>query len=161
MTCFGNSADVAAGLGQGQDSDALLSVRLSNITFAGNLAEEAANHFLQDAGETHLHNVLFGPSLHAGCEASSTPLITLLGGNMDSDGSCDVERTEPDPGLATSIAFDRGRTPTVALLPLRQRSIPAPTKAAPPPISAVRFARSTAMETTSRSATSAPMSAHR
>lgn len=36
---------------------------------------------------------------------------------MDSDASCGVEQTEPNPGLADSLAFNGGSTPTVELLP--------------------------------------------
>ena len=66
---------------------------------------------------TSLRNVLFGPSPGDGCDSTSAPLITLLGGNMDADGSCGVERTELDPGLANTLEFDGGFTPTLALLP--------------------------------------------
>lgn len=117
VTFFGNSADIAGGFGQSQDSTAPLSVSLSNVTFAGNSAAESAAHFFQDAGTTDLRNVLFGPSVLTACSSTSAPLITLLGGNMDADGSCGVERTELDPGLADNLAFDGGFTPTVALLP--------------------------------------------
>jgi hypothetical protein len=54
---------------------------------------------------------------YGGCNSTSAPVITLLGGNMDSDASCGVEQTEPNPGLASSLAFNGGFTPTVELLP--------------------------------------------
>jgi CSLREA domain-containing protein len=117
VTFFGNSADIAGGLGQSQDSDAALTVTLSNVTFADNVATGAGDHFFQDAGTTALRNVLFGPSMLNACNSTSLLLISLLGGNMDADGSCGVERTEADPGLADSLAFEGGFTPTVPLLP--------------------------------------------
>jgi hypothetical protein len=116
VTFFGNSADVAGGFGQSQDSAADLSVTLSNVTFAGNSATDSADHLFQDAGSTHLRNVLFGPSVLGACSSTAAPVITVLGGNMDTDGSCGVEFTTPDPGLADSLVFDGGFTPTVALL---------------------------------------------
>jgi CSLREA domain-containing protein len=116
VTFFGNSADIAGGFGQTQDTEAALTVTLSNVTFAGNGATQVADHFFQNAGTTRLRNVLFGPSLLAACNGTAAPVITLLGGNMDSDGSCAVERTALDPGLADGLAFDGGFTPTVALL---------------------------------------------
>jgi CSLREA domain-containing protein len=116
VTFFGNSADIAGGFGQSQESTAALTVTLSNVTFADNSAVDAGDHLFQDAGETRLRNVLFGPSMLTACNSTSAPVITLLGGNMDADGSCGVERTAPDPGLADSPTFDGGFTPTVALL---------------------------------------------
>jgi hypothetical protein len=117
VTFFDNSADLAGGFGQSERTIAPLSVTLSNVTFAANMAVEAGDHFFQDAGVTNPRNVLFGPSSLDGCDRSSALVITLLGGNMDSDGSCGVEQTELDPGLAIAPAFDGGFTPTLALLP--------------------------------------------
>lgn len=117
VTFFGNRAEIAGGFGQSQDSAAALSVTLSNVTFADNVATLAADHFFQDAGSTALRNVLFGPSQLKACDSTGDPLITLLGGSMDADGSCGAERTEQDPGLANRLAFDGGFTPTLALLP--------------------------------------------
>lgn len=71
----------------------------------------------QGCSSTALRNVLFGPSQLKACDSTGAPLITLLGGSMDADGSCGAERTEQDPGLANRLAFDGGFTPTLALLP--------------------------------------------
>lgn len=117
VTFFGNIADIAGGFGQSQDSAAPLSVTLSNVTFADNMAAESGDHLFQDAGSTLLRNVLFGPSALTACNSNAAPVITVLGGNMDTDGSCGVEFTTPDPGLADSLAFDGGFTPTVVLRP--------------------------------------------
>lgn len=116
VTFFGNGADVAGAFGQSEQSLATLSVTLSNVTFAANVAFQAGDHFFQDAGETSLRNVLFGPSSIGGCDSTSAPVITLLGGSMDADGSCGVERTEEDPGLAGVLADLGGFTPVVALV---------------------------------------------
>jgi CSLREA domain-containing protein len=117
VTFYGNSADIAGGLGQSEDTPGTLSVTLSNVTFADNVASEAGDHFYQDAGVTSLRNVLFGPSPGGGCDSTSTPVVTLLGGNMDADGTCGVEQTEANPGLAGALAQQGGFTPTLALVP--------------------------------------------
>jgi hypothetical protein len=91
-----------------------LAVTLSNVTFAGNSASLAGDHLFQDSGSTHLRNVLFGPTPGDDCAAVS---VTLLGGNMDSDGTCGAEQTEADPGLAGTLEQQGGFTPTVALVP--------------------------------------------
>jgi CSLREA domain-containing protein len=116
VTIFGNSADIAGGFGQSQDALATLSVTLSNVTFADNVASEAGDHFYQDAGVTSLRNVLFGLSPGGACDSTSSPIVTLLGGNMDADGTCGVERTEADPGLAIALASRGGFTPVLALV---------------------------------------------
>lgn len=113
VTFFGNSAGTGGGLIQGEFGSSL-DVTLSNVTFAGNSASSAGDHLFQDSGSTSLRNVLFGPTPGDDCAAIS---LTLLGGNMDSDGSCDVERTEPNPELADALASNGGFTPTVALAP--------------------------------------------
>ena len=116
VTFFNNSADIAGAFGQSQDTSALLSATLSNVTFADNVASEAGDHFYQDAGETSLRNVLFGPSPGGGCDSTSAPVVTLLGGNMDADGTCGVERTEADPGLAGALTSLGGFTPVLPLV---------------------------------------------
>lgn len=117
VTFFGNSADTGGGLIQGESSGSPLAVTLSNVTFAGNSASLAGDHLFQDSGSTSLRNVLFGPSTEGGCASTLNLDITLLGGNMDSDGTCLVEQTEADPGLAGTLEQQGGFTPTVALVP--------------------------------------------
>lgn len=82
-----------------------------------NVASVSGDHYDQESGEVVARNVLFGLSAGDDCSGSSGAAFTLLGGNMDSDGSCGVEQTEVDPGLASTLAFNGGFTPTVALLP--------------------------------------------
>lgn len=113
VTFVNNSADIGGGLIQGEGSVGTLTVTLSNVTFADNSAENG-DHFVQDAGSTSLRNVLFGPSAGDGC--GDSPVLTLLGGNMDSDASCGVERTEADPGLAGALANLGGFTPVLPLV---------------------------------------------
>lgn len=114
VTFFGNSAGTGGGLIQGETPGFPLAVTLSSVTFAGNSASLAGDHLFQDSGSTDLRNVLFGPTPGDDCAAVS---LTLLGGNMDSDGTCLVEQTEADPGLAGTLTQQGGFTPTVALVP--------------------------------------------
>lgn len=114
VTFFDNSADVGGGFIQGQFSTGALTVSLTNVTFAGNAAAADGDHFFQDSGATILRNVLFGPS--SGNDCGADPVFTLLGGNMDSDASCGVERTEADPGLAGALVNLGGFTPVLPLV---------------------------------------------
>lgn len=117
VTFFGNSAGNGGGLAMGESSTSPLTVTLSNVTFAENSASEAGDHFFHESGSASLRNVLFGPTAGDDCDTGSAPMVTLLGGNMDSDGSCVVEQTEANPGLAGALVQKEGFTPTLPLLP--------------------------------------------
>jgi CSLREA domain-containing protein len=118
VTFFGNTAELGGGLYQ--DEAAVLGsvvLTLSNVTFADNMASVSGDHYYQEAGEAFVRNVLFGPSGGDDCSGTPGPVLTLLGGNMDSDASCGVEQTEVDPGLASALVSNGGFTQTVALIP--------------------------------------------
>ena len=116
VTFYNNSAGFGGGLYQSLGELGTLSLPLSNVTFAGNMASEAGDHLYQFEGESSLRNVLFGPSPGDGCDSESALSVTLLGGNMDADGTCGAERTEADPGLAGALASLGGFTPVLPLL---------------------------------------------
>ena len=93
-----------------------MALTLTNVTFAGNTASTAGDHLYQNGTSASIRNVLFGPSPGDDCAGNPAPSLTLLGGNMDSDGTCTAEQTEPAPGLAAALANNGGFTPTLALL---------------------------------------------
>jgi CSLREA domain-containing protein len=117
VTFVGNSAAHGGGLSLFSPGvgGAASEVTLTNVTFAHNTASAAGAHLFQDDSLARLRNVLFGPSTGADCDGDPAPALALLGGNMDSDGSCGVERTEPDPGLAAELAAHGAFAPTLAL----------------------------------------------
>lgn len=118
VTFFGNEADVGGGLYLEQSDFGTLDVELTNITFAVNAAGQSGDHLFQQAGNATLRNVLFGPSPGNDCDAETTLNFTLLGGNMDSDGSCSAELFASNPGLVCKLEQSPSAfTATVPLQP--------------------------------------------
>lgn len=120
VTFFGNGADLGGALFVDQSGGGLVAVELNNVTFARNTATSSGDHVFQAAGNALLRNVVFGPTAGIGCGAVTTLGFTLLGGNLDADGSCGVELFAPDPGLACELELDPGAF--TATLPLRPGS---------------------------------------
>ncbi|GAB4191766.1 MAG: CSLREA domain-containing protein [Wenzhouxiangellaceae bacterium] len=117
VTFVDNTAAIGGGFFQDDSAASPITVSMTNVTFADNTAVVDGDHVFQASGETRLRNVLFGPSAGDDCGGDTAPVFTLLGGNMDSDGSCGVELTEANPGLASALANRGGFTPVLALLP--------------------------------------------
>ena len=117
VTFFGNSAGTGGAMFQGiRGEGGGPGVTLTNVTFAENTASVAGDHLYQDGTAASIRNVLFGPSPGADCAGNPAPALTLLGGNMDSDGTCGAEQTSATPGLAAALADNGGFTPTLALI---------------------------------------------
>ena len=115
VTFFNNTADLGGAILQFSAGNPL-DTTLSQVTFAGNQASSGGDHIYQFSSLANLRNVVFGPSPNAACDGNPAPNFSLLGGNIDSDGSCGVEQTVADPGLASALGQRGGFTTTLPLL---------------------------------------------
>ncbi|GAB4191770.1 MAG: CSLREA domain-containing protein [Wenzhouxiangellaceae bacterium] len=120
VTFFGNRADLGGALHLDETDQGSINVELVNVTFAVNAAGQSGDHIFQQAGNASLRNVLFGPSPGNDCDAATILNFTLLGGNMDSDGSCGAELFAPVSGLV--CALEQSPSAFTATVPLQPGS---------------------------------------
>ncbi|MEM1180286.1 MAG: CSLREA domain-containing protein, partial [Acidobacteriota bacterium] len=109
VTFFNNSAVLGGGMAQfsfinGREAT------LNQVTFAENRGSGGGDHILQRNSSASLRNVVFGPSPNGACDSNPASILTPLGGNMDSDGTCGVELSVADPGLGGALTQQGGFT---------------------------------------------------
>jgi CSLREA domain-containing protein len=111
VTISGNSS---AGMGGGIYSD--YAVSLNNVTITGNISDEGAG--ILNSGTMRLRNTIVASQFGRDCVGA----ITSEGHNLDSDGSCNLDKSRGDkPGeknpMLGALADNGGPTETHGLLP--------------------------------------------